>query len=455
MQLTSFLGAALPVAAAAGVAVSAACLLVPALRGSLHLRYVPLVALLASLLALPTPGASAATVALVFVAGVIVVVRGLVPPVRFPRPTGPYGVGTVVHRWSDPGRPEILSEDPDEIREIVAQIWYPYRATSGPRSRYMEDAGAVFSSLLAALKDVTGGRTALPAWLLGHLGHTATNAILEASIAPEETPYPVVVYLSGLGGFRTSNTVQVEELASHGYVVVGIDQPYISASAAATSGGRRIPMLPRTRLYARHDPGVVIAHLAPDVDLVLARLDDLHGAGQDEVALNVDLRRVGVFGISLGGKIAAEACRRNERIGACLMYDAAMPASVVASGLRAPAMWLTRPVADMRREHRRSGGWDDDVIEETITSTAQTLAKQPQGTGFHIAISGMSHIDFTDAPSWAPLLARMGPSGSIGVRRARTIVNAFTLAFFDATLRGIGVPLPDNTRFPEVECTVY
>ena len=45
-------------------------------------------------------------------------------------------------------------------------------------------------------------------------------------MADDEPSYPVLIFLEGLGAFRQMSTFQVEELVSHGYIVVAIDQPY-------------------------------------------------------------------------------------------------------------------------------------------------------------------------------------------------------------------------------------
>src|SRR5690349_14541255 len=42
-----------------------------------------------------------------------------------PAPQGPYQVGSEVFRWTDARRPETLTADPDDRRQVVAQAWYP------------------------------------------------------------------------------------------------------------------------------------------------------------------------------------------------------------------------------------------------------------------------------------------------------------------------------------------
>ena len=48
------------------------------------------------------------------------------------RPTGPWSVGTRTFDWVDASRAEPASEDPEDHRAIVVQIWYPADADPAP-----------------------------------------------------------------------------------------------------------------------------------------------------------------------------------------------------------------------------------------------------------------------------------------------------------------------------------
>ena len=48
-----------------------------------------------------------------------------VPVWSFREPSGPDAIGTVTYAWMDTSRPELFTPDPDDHRELVAQVWYP------------------------------------------------------------------------------------------------------------------------------------------------------------------------------------------------------------------------------------------------------------------------------------------------------------------------------------------
>ncbi|MGW3352913.1 alpha/beta hydrolase family protein [Nonomuraea rubra] len=391
----------------------------------------------------PRAGTVLGAVAMVVVMVVAVTVPLLLPVFRFPRPTGPHGVGTLTYHWTDHSRREILGPDPRAPRELMAQIWYPAQADpSAPRAPYVQD-GPITDGIARLL--------GAPGVTFRHLRQVRTNAVAGAPAAPGR--HPVLVFLTGAQGFRQSNTFQAEELASHGYVVAALDQPY-TAAAVTFPGGRTVQALPRDRmsalieqsltpaatppvLHGRAFPEGLIPHLARDVPFALDRLNDLDRADPRRVLTGrLDVARAGVFGVSLGGIVAPLAANLEPRLRAGLVMDARMTADVVRDGMRTPAMWLTRDAATMRRE-----GWDEAEIEQHQTTMRAVYEKRP-ADGYFITMPDTFHLDYTDATAWSPLIGMLGFSGPIGAERAHTIINAYTVAFFDTYLKDTHPALP-------------
>ncbi|HEY9593851.1 MAG TPA: carboxylic ester hydrolase [Spirochaetia bacterium] len=392
---------------------------------------------------------------------VVSVVLPIVLPVfRFPGPTGPYGIGTVTYHWVDANRQELFTPERNGHRELMAQVWYPARpAATARRTPYVRDAGA----LSAALSRIAH----LPPFLLSHFTYVTTNAVADATLADGATRYPVLVFVSGLGGFRASNTFQVEELVSRGYVVVGLDQPGGSALVRFPDG-REITVPPRGQMKRLIDQSVtpqsdaptlnglalaegIIPYFAEDVGFALDRIADLNG-GDERLAGRLDLGRVGILGISLGAMVAAEASHADPRIRATLMMDAAMPRDVVRDGLRQPCLWITRPASSMRLERQKSGGWAESDITDTLSTMRAVFDEHAPGGAYYLEAPGMFHVNFTDAPFWSPITPVLGLTGPVDGERMWRIVNAYTVAFFDRYLKGSEEPLLDGSgaRYPEV-----
>ena len=64
----------------------------------------------------------------------------------------------------------------------------------------------------------------------------------------------------------------------------------------------------------------------------------------------------------------------------------------------------------------------------------------------------MFHVNVSDIPYWSPLFSWLGVAGPIDGQRAYSIVNAYSLAFFDRHLKGQLEALLKGPRgrYPEV-----
>lgn len=385
---------------------------------------------------------------------VAVILPIMLPVFRFPKPSGPYAIGTVTYHWVDADRPEVFSIDPNAQRELMVQIWYPAkRDPSAPRAPYLQEADAVAGALAQLHK--------FPDFSLKHLKYVTTNAVEAAPVAADQPSYPVLIFLEGFTGYRQLNTFQVEALVSHGYIVVGIDQPG-AAAAVMFPDGHQIaitdrfaqidllidqsltPLEKAPQFNGRSFKDGIIPYFAQDVSFTLDQLAALNTTDPQHIlARKLDLQHMGVFGMSLGGIVSAEACLQEPRLKACLIMDVAMSADVVQQGLQQPSMWITRPAATMRLEREKAGGWAEKDIEQTQT-TMRTVYNNLPGAGYFVQAPGMFHIDLTDLDLLSPLFPRIGFSGPIGAQRAHEIINAYSVAFFDKHLKDRAAALLDG-----------
>jgi len=386
--------------------------------------------------------------------------KNMIPEFHFPHPSGPYQIGTVTYHWVDADRPEIFAS-PDARRELMVQIWYPAEGDpSTPRAPYIQDADVVTPEMERLFH--------LPDSSLAHLQQITTNAIPAAAVAADEPSYPALIFLEGLGGFRQMNTFQVEELVSHGYIVAAIDQPYAAATVVfpdrrRTDGlpiERMLTLIHQSYMPAERVPVLngrplkdgITPYFAKDVIFTLDQLATLNRVDPNGIlAGRLDLQHAGAFGISLGGIVASEACRLEPRLRACLMMDAPMPAAVVQAGLKQPSMWITRDAETMRLERERIGGWSEEDISAHQTSM-RAVFESLTADGYLIRVPGMFHLNPTDVPYWLAFASQLGYTGPIDGKRAHTIINAYSLAFFDRHLRGRPAPLLDGPpqQYPEV-----
>lgn len=135
-----------------------------------------------------------------------------------PEPTGEYKVGTIEMHLVDDNR-----KDPwvkKAKRELMISLWYPAKAESNKKTVYMQpNAAKIYDEIEIPTIGVDTG--------LIDISGISTNAWEGASILIGEEPWPVILYSPGAGVPRNFGTTLVEELVSHGYVVITVDHTYI------------------------------------------------------------------------------------------------------------------------------------------------------------------------------------------------------------------------------------
>ncbi len=351
------------------------------------------------------------------------------PVVQLPAPAGIHRVGTTVFHWTDASRLEAFSPEPDDRREVMAQLWYPTGDTGRPAAPYIPE--------LEALRDLLGPSTVRMA------SSVRTNSALDAAVSAPTAPHPVVVVSHGLGSRRSYYTIMAEELASHGYVVVGIDHPY-GAGSVAFPDGRVIGFDPLWNEVGPPERSIEernrftdsrVEVWGADAAFALDQLAILNLAGPLRGAFDLD--RAAVVGHSVGGKAAVAACMLDPRFKACVNLDGwPMPAQVEVNGLEQPFM-LMEDLRDVTEAELESFG---STLERYARNMRDLQARKERifarmkSTGYQVVIPGIRHAYFGDLPFVDP--GSVDPDASVAPADALRIIHDYLLAFLDEHLRG-------------------
>src|SRR5262249_16733128 len=152
--------------------------------------------------------------------GVVLLVAGLwiehASQTSLPQPTGPFAVGRTVYDWVDEAAVDALAPGAGAKRELLVWAWYPASAGSAPVDDYLP----------AALRPPDEGSTTIWTFLTRDVSKVRGHSLRNASAAPADRPFPVGVLRGGASSGVLNYSSLAEDLASHGYVVVGFDAPY-------------------------------------------------------------------------------------------------------------------------------------------------------------------------------------------------------------------------------------
>src|SRR4030095_6447204 len=138
-----------------------------------------------------------------------------------PTPTGPYKVGRTSFQWVDRNRPEVMTTRPDDFREVMVYVWYPASSAGGAASPYIPGAERLRPIASAIGLDRLFG----PNWTKIESNELRSHSVDGAPLIPDRT-LPALVFVPGGGTTPIAYTTQMEELASYGYIVVGVAHTY-------------------------------------------------------------------------------------------------------------------------------------------------------------------------------------------------------------------------------------
>jgi dienelactone hydrolase len=342
-----------------------------------------------------------------------------------PEPTGRCPVGTTSLWLTDTSRPDPWAARVN-ARELMVSLWYPATPSDGRRALYMTPAE---SELQLSSRGITG----VPP---GALSTVRANAVSDATPAGRQRALPLVVLSPGFTNSRSVLTALAEDLASHGYVVAGIDHTYESFATAFPDGRVTTCLARETRRRGEGFWEKLVAGRAADVSFVLDELTGAHPAWPG--AALIDLSRIAMAGHSIGGGAAITALLADSRIRAGIDMDGTIPTPIPDHGLSRPFLFLGKQSSYTPGSGGAVTTWERDW--RLLTGWRRWLL-----------VAGAIHASFTDL---ALLADQVGIDVGAGLPGARclNITRAHVRAFLDQHLRGEPQALLDqpSPHYPEV-----
>lgn len=352
--------------------------------------------------------------------GTTAITGGILWPVfSFVPLTGPYRVGTRSVHLVDKGRMDPYSPSGQEAREVMVQMWYPAETTRGLEPAHYRDG---FYS------DYRDSSLAL----------VRTRSFGNAAVATTQGSYPLLLFSGPIERFQ--NTFEMEDLASHGFIIAAVDHSYDSHFVIFPDGRRILASkefglldftsaaelaISRRRMERR------LAIRMADIEFVLnqiVRWDRADSASP--FYQRIDLEHIAMLGHSFGGAVAAEICRMDPRVRAGVNMDGSIFGNAKTAGVPKPFFFmfddtprptqaeLNLPRDDQARREARELAGDYQDVDRSMDRYG----------GYFLLIHGLAHMNYTDYALHSQLKAWTG-AGSIDIRRAHEMIDRVTLAF--------------------------
>lgn len=364
-----------------------------------------------------------------------------------PTPTGPFATGRAIYPWTDDLHTDALAPVLGTKREFLVWIWYP--AAAGKSAAMMDDylpapwraAGKRANNAPLIFRLLTRDLSKVHA-------HSAPNS----DVSQQQRSYPVVIMRAGASAEVMNYTTLAEDLASHGYIVVGFDAPY-RTNVVIFPDGRVIARTPENNpelCLGGQDQercaNRVLAAWTADIAFVLDRLAKLNASNASgKFTGRLDMTRVGVFGHSLGGATALQFCHNDSRCKAGIDIDGAPLGSVIQAGVHQPFMFLlSAQIKSSDQESRQ--------VKADIQSIYDRL---PRDARLRLEIRGANHFLFSDDGALLKshiVLRTLRMLGMVGIDGRRQLaVTAYCVhSFFDASLKGVTPLKISSPLYPEI-----
>lgn len=245
--------------------------------------------------------------------------------VLLPKPTGLYDVGTKAIEFKDDTRTMLRDKN---IRHWMVQAFYP---SANHEGTYPYMPGTLKKGKVKGIEVLTYAKP-------------------DAIISKKDT-YPVIFFIPGLGQERQDYTILCEELASHGYVVLSLDQPYVSNFVRFSDGSTIVLTLkdawniPRNRDYRYKYYDKAISAAIDDISFMLDHFDEINSNIFDR---RLNPSKIILMGHSFGGNVANILGLKDDRIKIVVDIDSKITERKIYGILGVPSNPQSKPILFMR-----------------------------------------------------------------------------------------------------------
>lgn len=328
--------------------------------------------------------------------------------VSLPEPTGRYGVGTLALPLVDCSRPGLVDAQGKKhpYREMMIQIWYPANRGVTGKTAYLDDITAKLSAqTFPTVASLT----------------VKNYAVINAPAANQR--FPVLVFSPGYQNNSQIYQSFLEDIASYGYIVIGINHPAISAWTVFPDGHYYLSP-------PREDIKEPFKQVVADFQFVAHQLWQLNLDLSLPIAQRMNLWNIGSFGHSLGGAAAVQAGIDQPQYLASLNLDGAM----WGDDYQKP---VYKPMILVKSDQYADGSYNWEELWNNMQR------------GYKVKVINSEHLSFSDAPLILPELLT---KNSIAPEKMIQITRDIVRQFFDTYLKGQEANQILNLRekYPEV-----
>lgn len=374
------------------------------------------------------------------------------PVFNLPTPTGEYKIGSRYLKVKGDS-PEIITKAPEEKREFMVKVWYPSTVNNENKELYL-DKGNRLGFL---------NKYGLPKFALDYLDYVETHTYENPDFA--QGTFPVLIFSHGSNSEAFGYYALMEEIVSHGFVVININHTYESSGSLFPNGNIKLynsefdqktndskmaemawnasenyrkATTENEQFLAVED--LIRNYVAADISKrwsldISTVIDNLDKWNENMFFKNhLDLTKIGIFGHSQGGSAVGQTLIDDERIDAGINLDGVQWGSIIDSTITKPFMLI-------------SSDWKED--HPNLNKYAYRNLNNSEYK--NITIKNTGHSNFLDI-ILVVNLSYINEAGTIDPFEGYKIISSLILDFFNENLNHKSKNLTDLVeQYKEIE----
>lgn len=345
--------------------------------------------------------------------------------VQLPPLTGEYAVGRVSYDFADSTRQDPFVPASKQPREVAVKVYYPTDAAKAGASTPYAEGLEVDALALALHYPIDVIETDLRA-----------HAITDAPLSSAAATFPVVLFTGDIGSTALYYAGLLEDLASHGYIVVAVSHPYSSTFTVLSDGRMALPVssgsADTTKAAAGRDQ--IGAVWTADVGFVFAQLEKLN-SDDKRFAGHLDLAHTAIIGHGFGGAVALSVAASDSRFVGGISLDGRILGDTASKTLDKPIMFIDPSSASLRPTDEATAL--EQIKAKSTSTTYNVQVANSVGSTFATDLDTLNGV-FADT-------TKSDANAAATVSSPTSVVRSYVEAFLDKHLKGESVPLLDST----------
>lgn len=317
----------------------------------------------------------------------------VLPVFTLPSTTGVYNISAIANNLDN---------------DLSYKLWFPVDTVpkANEKASYSTDLGDL---------SIMG----MPKLLFSHLKRVKTNAFEEGQIANQI--FPLIIYSHGASSIMVDNTALMEEIASHGYIVIALQHNFsFEKYGINANDAKKADAAIQIRLIDNLLERAVPEQMN-DYKKLLNSLQKLPNAN------HIDFTNIGLIGHSLGGATVTSVPVITKHVKAVVNIDGPLP-QIIEQKYVPSFLYISSFAPDLTDDKLKEFNVPPEFYRTVKNYELQNVKKffevNASNTSWVRFITA-NHLDLTDLPFVMPLIASKNYDKQEGHQLKSKIIVAF------------------------------